>query len=337
MKKIKNEAVNNKDNTQEKKKSVNGKSIPSEISQNDITDGKELPFKKILYGFNPDEVHSFIEELTKSYEASLKLHESKLSAMKEELAFSNRERDRYIKKCKEYQSEIDEKSLPVEDKADEYKANISRLTEIIKKLKAENDNLRNTQTVSPADSSEQYIQKISSLESINREIENELVSVKNENSELSKQIEKYTSVSDEHKAAMQELEEIKARLLSCENELKSKCEEAEEKTAKINALAKDKNDAEKKITELEVKNNVLMQRITESEEEISELRETNKTIVFENAEKINSLENEHAKSKLAVQKELKLYGYYIDRAELTVAELTKQIEQIKQSINNSEI
>ncbi len=336
MKKSKNDAVKN-NITQEKKESVSGNNIPSEKINIDSNDERELPFKKVLYGFNPDEVHSFIAELTKSYEASLKLHESKLSTMKEELTFSNRERDRYIKKCKEYQSEFDKIAPPVEDKTEEYKAVISRLTETLKTLEAENEILRNTPVVSPADSAEMYSEKILFLENRNKEIEKTLASVEKENAELSQKIKKYESLSDSHKSVIQELEEAKSRLSLCEKELKNKSDEAEEKNTKINALTAEKNDAKNKITELEVKNDVLSRRISESEEEISKLREINKAIIFENAEKINAIENEHAKSRLAVQKELKLYGYYVDRAELTVAELTKQIDQIKQSINSSEI
>ncbi len=337
MKKTKNEAVNSNSRTQNKNESINGNNIPSEKTVVNSKDEKKLPFKKVLYGFNPDEVQSFIDELTKSYEASLKLHESKLSAMKEELAFSNRERDKYIKKCKDYQSEIAEKTQPIEDKTDEYKATISNLTETIKRLEAENDNLRNVQIISPAVSDKQYSEKILLLENKNKELETALITAKNENTEFSKKIEECASISDEYKSALQEIEEIKSHLTLCEKELKIKCNEVEKNKTKINTLITEKNNVEKRITELEVQNNVLSQRNSECEEEISNLRETNKTIIFENAEKINALESEHAKAKLTVQKELKLYSYYIDRAELTVAELTKQIEQIKQSVNNSEI
>lgn len=336
MKKNKNDAVNTKNITEENKNSLNGRNSPSEKGDTNNNEERELPFKKVLYGFNPDEVHSFISELTKSYDASLKLHESKLSTMKEELAFSNRERDRYIQKCKEYQTEIDRKAPPVEDKSDEYRT-IAQLEETVRILKAENENLRSIQAAAPSEPSEDHKEKFLSLENRNKEIETELDSVKKTNEELLMQIEKHASISDKYESAVQELEEAKLRLSNCEKELKVKCNESEEKDAKINALNNEKNEAEKKIAELEVKNNILLKRNSESEEEISKLRETNKTIIFENAERINALENEHAKSKLAIRKELKLYGYYVDRAELTVAELTKQIEQIKQSFNNSEI
>lgn len=336
MKKQKNEAVNTKGKSQENKEAANGKSTPSEYIQSESNEKKELPFKKVLYGFNPDEVQSFIDELTKSHEASLKLHESKLSSMKEELAFSNRERDRYIKKCKEYQSEAGEKPTVREDKTEEYKAAVIQLKKRIMALEEENANLKNPQAVSSADSDVLYSEKISELEQKNAEIESALLSAKKENAELTKQIEKYAAVTDEVKALMQELEETKSRLSVCKNELQNKTSEAEEKSAIINTLTTEKNNTAKKVAELEVQNNILTQRNTECEEEISKLRDANKAITFESAEKISALENEHAKNRLAVQKELKLYGYYIDRAELTVAELTKQIEQIKQSVNNSE-
>lgn len=334
MKRNKNDAVTTKDKKSENKEALNGSNIPSEINT-DSNNEREHLFKKVLYGFNPDEVHSFIDELNKSYEASLKLHESKLSTMKEELAFSNRERDRYAKKCKEYQAQIDEKPVPVEDKTDEYNAIIAQLEEKVRTLEAENENFRNVQTVSG--SAEEYEKTILELENKNRETETALAGAESKNGELMMQIQSYASISDEYKSAMQELEKTRSRLSFCEKELKNKCDEAKEKDAVIIAVTAEKNEAEKKITELEIKNNVLQQRNAESEEEISNLRETNKTIIFENAEKINALENEHAKSKLAVQKELKLYGYYVERAELTVAELTKQIGQIKQSISDSVI
>ena len=100
MKKNKNEAVKNSSTKPEdKKKAISGNDIPSEKAQNNNHIIGELPFKKVLYGYNPEEVSAFINELSKTHEASSKLHESKLSSLKEELALSNRERDYYIKKC----------------------------------------------------------------------------------------------------------------------------------------------------------------------------------------------------------------------------------------------
>lgn len=337
MKRNKNDAVASKNKTPENKESLNGNGIPSEKINTDSNDERGLPFKKVLYGFNPEEVQAFISELSQSYEASLKLHESKLSAMKEELAFSNRERDLYIKKCKEYQSQAQDKVLPVEDEADEYNIIIAQLKENVGKLEAENERLRAQQTASVSDYAEKYAEKIAILESENAKVQNALISEKARIEELERQAEEYALISEEYKCVKQELENTKSSLLICEKDLETKCDEAKEKDEKLNALAAEKNEAEKKITELEVNNCVLTQRIAESEEEISKLYEINKAITFENAERISALESEKTKIKLDFSKERKLYGYYVDRAELTIVELTKQIEQIKESISGSEI
>lgn len=335
MKRNKNDAVAAKNKASENKESLNGNGIPSEKINTDSNDERGLPFKKVLYGFNPEEVQAFISELSQSYEASLKLHESKLSAMKEELVFSNRERDLYIKKCKEFQSQ--NKALPAEDEADEYNIIITHLKENIVKLETENERLRSQQSASLSDYAEEYTEKIAILESENAQMQNALVCAKAKNEELAQQIKECALISEECKSVKQELEKAKSNLLICEKDLKTKRDEAKEKDEKIYALDAKKNEAEKKITELEVNNSVLLQRIAESEEEISKLYEINKAITFENAERINALENEQTKIKLDFRKERKLYGYYVDRAELTLTELTKQIEQIKESIRGSEI
>ena len=54
--------------------------------------------------------------------------------------------------------------------------------------------------------------------------------------------------------------------------------------------------------------------------------------VEEYAEKINTLENEHARQRLESQKELKVHSYYIEQAQLTLSELQKQMIQIKESL-----
>ena len=56
----------------------------------------ETLFKKVLYGYDPDEVTYYINELNHTYQTESRMHESKLSSLKEELVLSNRERILYI-------------------------------------------------------------------------------------------------------------------------------------------------------------------------------------------------------------------------------------------------
>lgn len=329
MKKNKNEATKNiSTNASECKENTVRKNVPSE------NDEKNMLFKKVLYGYNPEEVESFINELNERYEASLSLHETKLSSIKEELALSNRERDCYIEKCREYKSARNTESVSREDKSAEYKAEILSLSEKINALEAENAALK---TSSVQDKSEEYAEKISVIENINAELEKSLSDVRAENSSLLNQLRKLEGLNEEYKSVLVQLEETKILLEKSENKLKEKADELKEKDEKLSVLNTSKEESEKRVSELEIQNGMLTRRVTETEDEISRLKESNKTLVIENAEKINLLENEHAKTRLAVQKELKLYGYYVDRAELTLAELTKQMEQIRQTIDDSEI
>ncbi len=325
MKKNKNENVN----ASESKENTVRKNIPSENDEQDIL------FKKVLYGYNPEEVEAFIKELNERYEASLRLNEAKLSSIKEELVLSNRERDCYIEKCREYKNLAETVSVPREDKSAEYEAEILLLKERIAALENENESLKSMAENSSA--ADVYAEKITLLENINSELEENLSDLREENSGLRNQLGKFEDLSEEYKAVFMQYEESKSLVKKYENEIKDKDEIISECNEKISSLNIIKEDSEKKISELEIQNGILTRRASENEEEISALKESNKTLAVENAEKINALENEHAKSRLAVQKELKLYGYYVDRAELTLAELTKQMEQIRQTIADSEI
>ena len=77
---------------------------------------------------------------------------------------------------------------------------------------------------------------------------------------------------------------------------------------------------------------MLEKRAAENETEIVRLKDVNKQQAFECAEKINALENEHARQRLESQKDLKVHSYYIEQAQLTLTELQKQMDRIKDSL-----
>ncbi len=333
---------NKKDNPKnsivtEDKKTANPSTNPTKKIRPSGNEGSEFPFKKVLYGYSPDEVAAFVDEMNKSYKSSLSLNESKLSSLKEELAISNRERDCYSEKCKELNALIKKSEEPVEDRSSEYETAIASLTENLRLLENENELLRAQVSQEKENEREDYTLRISELEERNKELEEILDGIRKENSGFSLQIQKYESLADEYKAVLLRVEEAEALLAAREKELAGKNEEIQAKVNSVNALICEKEELKKTVSELEVRADVLSRRADERETEIETLREANKAIVFENAEKITAIESEFAKSRLAAQKELKLYGYYVNRAELTIAELSKQMEQIKKSIEKSEI
>lgn len=333
MKKKNNDSVKSINPKPEDKKTKDVNSKPSPESAEE----SGMPFKKVLYGYNPEEVNAFISELRQTHETTLKLHEEKLASLKDNLALSIRERDYYIEKCKKQQSEPSKDIHPLEKKIAEYESAISQLYKKLKATEEENVLLKSKPQNENVDFGEPYIKKISDLEAQNNDLKENIISIKKENAHLTNQSEKIKNLYNEQKASSLQAEETKAKLASLEKELNSNRESLKEKEEKLIAVSSENDELKNRLSELEIQNNVMKQRLTEAEEEKNALKEANKKLIFESAEKSNTLENEYAGYKLNVQKELKLYSYYADRAEQTIAELTRQILNIKQSIEKTEL
>ncbi len=306
MKKQKNDSTAKNANTVQAKseKAVEQKS--SDVLK--IKAERELDFKKVLYGYDPEEVEAYINELSDAYETSTAIHESKISAIKEELVLSNRERDSYAEK---YNKCIKGGNVPEE---------------------------KNVQTVyveKEADT-QGFENEITRLKDENAELVLKVMSLEKENESIRLYKEKYTQLSEEYASLLKELELAKSLLASKEDEVRFAEEELGKKLNEISALGSENEAYMKKQAALEAENGVMSKKVQENEEEIQQLRQKNQSQAYEYAEKISVIESERTAEKLAMQKEMKLCEYYIDRAELTVAELSKQVEQMKNSLSNAQ-
>ncbi len=289
-----------------------------------------LSFKKVLYGFDPEEVIAFVNELIESNENAARLHESKLSSLKEELVLSNRERDSYSRELKTLRSA---QPQPVVEKiivTDNNSADLAPLKEEIERLRAENFRLQEAAMHISNGSDE----KISSLEAENRELSVLADSLKRENAQLGAEAQRYNSLFEEYSGILKKSESISAELESKSAEAELLRAELEGKAEEIRLALDENREISQKAAELEVKNGILLQKVSEHEAVIEHLREEGKAQAHESAEKISLLEAELSKSRLAVQKDIQLHEYYVSSAELAVAELSKQLEKIKQSFIN---
>lgn len=285
-------------------------SAPSDIR---VKDGgeRELDFKKVLYGYDPDEVKAYIDDMAKSHGAAVRNYESRLSSVKEELLLSNRERDSLSEKFKKYQAaatdgivvQPDDKA---EDKSEQYKQALIAMQERLEQAKAEN----------------------ALLEKRNRELQ-----AANEAAE--EVAKKYDVLVAESKEILAQKEMMIVEVSEKEKIIQALSDEIEQKKDRINDLSLEAEEAKRAVTDLEIKIGVLARQYEEKEEENSSLKEQNKAQAYDYAEKLNKLESEQAQSKLAAQKDMQLREYFINRAELTLAELTKQMEQIKQSFSDT--
>lgn len=294
-------------------KNSHEKAPSDKIRSKDTPDG-ELGFKKVLYGYDPEEVASYIDELNKTYTAATRNYESRLSSIKEELRISNRERDSYSEKYKNSKAELENAKQVVPEKViiddngsnEEYDRTIAVLKEKLEQIQAENGALK---------------EKLAVLE--------------RENSQIPALAQKCDSLFADYKDATAQLEAAKSDNVKYETELQIAKQGLEEKTFEFIELSAQADEDKKKAAEFEIKNGILARQIEENESEILRLKEMNKNQAYEYADKVGQLESEHTRSKLALQRELKLQDYYISQAEQTLSELTKQMEQIKQSFSES--
>lgn len=297
----------------------------------------ELPFKKALYGYDPEEVAAYIDEMSTTYASSMRIHEGKLSSLKEEMLLSNRERDSYSEKYRECKLKLDEllangaKPQP-QDNSAEYEETIEALRKKLELSERENENLRKAAESKNETKALEYTDRIAALEKEKAQLAQTLQSLQNENGELTTVSEKYNALFDSYNSIYSQYEIVKAKLLTKEDELKDLNSQLEGKSEEIKALYAENEDVKKLNAELEIKHSVLEQRAAENETEIARLKDVNKQQAFECAEKINTLENEHAKQRLESQKELKVHSYYIEQAQLTLTELQKQMNRIKDSL-----
>lgn len=297
----------------------------------------ELPFKKALYGYDPEEVAAYIEEMSATYDSSMRIHEGKLSSLKEELLLSNRERDSYSEKYRDCKAQLDNllanSAQPrVQDNSAEYEETIEALRKKLELSERENENLRKAAESKNETKALEYTDRIAALEKEKAQLAQTLQSLQNENGELTTVSEKYNALFDSYNSVYSQYEIVKSKLLTKEDELKAVNSQLEDKSEEIKALYAENEDVKKLNAELEIKFSVLKQRAEENETEIARLKDVNKQQAFECAEKINTLENEHAKQRLESQKELKVHSYYIEQAQLTLTELQKQMNRIKDSL-----
>ena len=163
-----------------------------------------------------------------------------------------------------------------------------------------------------------------------------LSSSEKEKSALQKRISGLEETEREYRAALLRAEEAERRADSLEKELQARLAELEEKEKTTAELIAQRDGLTKKLSEAEVAGDISARRAEEYEAEISQLKENNRAMMLENADKFSALESEFAQYRLETKKKLKLYGYYVDRAEITVEELSKQLGQIRESVEEGE-
>ncbi len=329
MKKAKNETAVKKN----AKIAQSTKLAPAEKIRAQGSDDRSVEFKKVLYGYDPDEVAAYIAELRETYESAARIQDLKMASMKEELALSNRERDSNARRYRELQESVSAAgqgaAQPAVDRTAELEAVIAQYKERVERLEAENERLRTAAEQDSDKRTEEYVGRIAALEKENSQLGVSMDFMRRENEELGAVSQKYEALSAEYKNLTAQVELLKAELASKDAQAQLISDELERRIAEINEMLARTQAERNRLAELEVESGVLRQRLEESEAETARLREANKAQAHDCAERISALESEQANGRLAIQKEIKLREYYIGQAEQLIEELAKQVQQIK--------
>lgn len=286
-----------------------------------------INFKKVMRGFDPDEVSAYISEMSRTMQDSSKIYEIRMAEMKQELALVSRERDNLRIRCTELENSIPApvEEAPPENDADDSQEQIDRL---LKKLdegalseEAVRTELENANSLI-ADLVLQLEDKEKQLEACEGKI-----------GALESQSEKHDSLRERYEESLADIENLKSQISGLEEEkaqLTAECGEAEIHFRKaFDETASLKTE----LSRITVENSLLTEKNEQYRAEISELKAEAKNRAYEFAEKLSVEEDELNKEKVKLQKKLQLQSYHIEQANSAIDELKKQIEQIRVSFS----
>lgn len=292
-----------------------------------------IDFKKVMRGYDPDEVIAYISELSRTMQDASKLYEMRMAEMKQELALVNRERDNLRAQCEELKKNVS--ASPPEPKAEPVIIQESAdgsSKELIENLqkKLDEELLAESAFRDGLKSAELHISELSSqLE----EKENQLLRYQERISLLEEQVNKQDSAQEQYEEALACIENLKSRISGLEEEKEHLITESQNAEAQYKKKFDETGSLKTELSRISVENSLLTEKNEQYKAEISELKSEAKNKAYEYAEKLSAEEDELNREKTALQKKLQLQNYHIEQAKSAVDELNRQIEQIRISFS----
>lgn len=283
-----------------------------------------VAFKKVMRGFDPEEVFAYIDEMSRTMQDASKNYEMRMAEMKQELTLVSRERDNLAERCRELEGRpnIPEpqpviEEAPAEEKDDrKSKSEISRLKKQIDAERAVNakaeENLNNANV---------QIETLTlQLQGCHEQIE-----------ALEKEAEKRNDFSSQYEDALAQIEKLKA-------DVSKEKEEKELLSAEIKATethmkkTEDENGTLKTdLGRLNVENSLLSEKNEQYKKELANLKAEAKEKAYYYAEKLSEGEDALGQERMKLNKKLQMQAYHIEQAKAAVEELKNQLELINTS------
>lgn len=160
----------------------------------------ECNFKKVMRGYDVDEVNNYIERMTLEFDAKISEKKSELQMLKSQNVKMNDE----IKEVgKKIQLEDQKKSIEFQKKVNEIKNQLKEKDEILEKLARDNKGLKEKIEAQLGEKDFEISRLLQIKETQIKELESELEKIKESNATEKRELEKFKSILSEREAELE--------------------------------------------------------------------------------------------------------------------------------------
>lgn len=298
----------------------------------------EIEFKRVLRGFDPDEVRAYIEEMNQSMQDASKNFEMRMAEMKQELTLVSREKENLRERCAQLEAKPAE-ALPAEPKPkpepepepEKPKRGKSQQTQI-DSLKKQ---LEEEKAIS-AESDERLKKAADEIEALNEQLraaKQELAESSERMQELESMAEKSLPMREQYEDCLVQIEKLKAEAASYQEETEMLKAESKATAEHLKKTEDENSSLKTELSRINVENSILQKKNGQYRKELSELKAEAKSKAYDFAEKLSAGEDALRQEQMRLTKKLQVQTYHIEQAEAAVEELKKQLEQIKFSFD----
>ncbi len=299
-----------------------------------------LAFKKSLYGFDPEEVVDYINELNRNYSETCRMYDQKLEDSRDNLALLTRERETLNAQLSE-----------IRGKFEAAQSELSRLREI---------NSTSNKDAAVAESTQELVAvvstlnaKITGLERDNAKLKDELErgraalkeneKIKAENQEQKTQLaqnlvelDRLNGIAREAEDTIAENERLKVETQDSTKRLAEAKADLAKATEALSAVKPELSSLRKAVADYNVRKEMFEKQKKTFDEELTNLRATNKQQAYDFAQQRSELESKVSAERLELTKQVQVHSYHLSQSQLLLTELMKQFEQAQASFKGLE-
>lgn len=275
-----------------------------------------ITFKKVMRGFDPQEVLAYIEEMNRTMQDASKNYEKRMAEMKQALALANRERDTILAR---YGGEAAE-SGDSTSAADEAQVAIAGLQRKLDEERAERERMQ-----------AELQSKLEDERAARENAESDLQNAGTLIDTLNQRLEQYQSIQAQYEQALGNIEELKAKLQAAQEEKEQQDAEFAAAQAHYEKVESENGTLKTELSRVHVENALLEEKNEAYKKEIAQMKSEIKEKAYVYAEKLSAGEDELRKEQVKLQKKVQMQNYHIEQANAAIEELSRQLEAIQAS------